>query len=641
VSSFANYRKSKGKEWKNKVSKSGDNKKKKIENVAIYVGLMEWCEKEQKLKGRRGKKIPIRVAINSTYTILRREAEHKWKNFHSDLYDDDQQYHLLYEDGQQAVFIPGSDKEPFTLSRYHEELGKDFKRITLFLCPNHDFLKAEGLLDNENVDDDCDIFSDPPVRTLSNASDDAQENDNPAKRPRHNSSISIDLTTAPTQDVKPDDSDKSDQIELDHHLANHLQDLYNNEQSAVPSDVTAKESSESPPSIVGIVKMLAEKVDSSDKQLFIVLRRNAQLNRVLSIWSREIKRKPASSRYVVRVKFSGEQGIDSGAMGKEFFTLTLSKIGSSMFPRGIPVDSTLHIQNGNFKACGEIIAASLAQGGPAPRCLDATVYDLLVNPSISLQELNCETNLTASDRILLDSILEDVMKNTNTIIDHGYTGIIDDSHIGEIRQSIVVSIVTKRLVYLNEFMHGLDSYGLRNILQTHPNVCKALFVQDDHDESAVDANYLFSIMNPEFSEAGTTRKEIEESMMDFLQDFLFGLEDKPCVSGYAQALATSDDSAGAESEQEQLLLSPDCTPAGIMGWLTGQKHKPLDEEPLTVTVRFNHDCAMHNPNHRICYPTVGACAKEISFPVTHMKTAEEFNEVFMVAISKGQTFEKA
>ena len=82
-------------------------------------------------------------------------------------------------------------------------------------------------------------------------------------------------------------------------------------------------------------------------------------------------------------------------------------------------------------------------------------------------------------------------------------------------------------------MHGLDSYGLRNILQTHPNVCKALFVQDDHDESAVDANYLFSIMNPEFSEAGSTRKEIEESMMDFLQDFLFGLEDKPCVSGYA------------------------------------------------------------------------------------------------------------
>ncbi|CAB4031165.1 Hypothetical predicted protein [Paramuricea clavata] len=198
---------------------------------------MEWCEKEQKLKERRGKKIPICVAISSTYTILCREAEHKWKNFHSDLYDKSQQYHLLYEDGQQAVFIP-----------------------------------AEGLLDDENVDDDCDIIFVPSVRTLSNVSDDGQENDKPAKRPRHNSSISIDLTTAPTQD-----------------------DRYNNEQSAVPSDDMAKESSESPPSIVGIVKMLAEKVDPSDKQLFIVLRRNAQLNRVLSIWSREIKRKPVSS----------------------------------------------------------------------------------------------------------------------------------------------------------------------------------------------------------------------------------------------------------------------------------------------------------------------------------------------------------
>ena len=51
VSSFANYRKSKAKEWKDKVLKSGDNKKKNIENVAIYVGLMEWCKKEQVQKG--------------------------------------------------------------------------------------------------------------------------------------------------------------------------------------------------------------------------------------------------------------------------------------------------------------------------------------------------------------------------------------------------------------------------------------------------------------------------------------------------------------------------------------------------------------------------------------------------------------
>jgi hypothetical protein len=109
-----------------------------------------------------------------------------------------------------------------------------------------------------------------------------------------------------------------------------------------------------------------------------------------------------------------------------------------MFPGGIPIDSTFHIQNGNFKACGEIVAASLAQGGPAPCFLDASVYDLMVNPNVSLQELNPEIHLTASDRVLLDSIRNDVRANTDTIIKHGYTGLIEDSHIDEILQSVVI-----------------------------------------------------------------------------------------------------------------------------------------------------------------------------------------------------------
>ena len=78
-----------------------------------------------------------------------------------------------------------------------------------------------------------------------------------------------------------------------------------------------------------------------------------------------------------------------------------------------------------------------------------------------------------------------------------------------------------------------------------------------------------------------------------------------------------------------------------MGWLTGQKHKPLNGEPLMITVKFNHDCYLDNPDHRICYPIIRACSKEISLPVAHMKTPEAFNEVFMLAVSKGQTFDKS
>ena len=84
------------------------------------------------------------------------------------------------------------------------------------------------------------------------------------------------------------------------------------------------------------------------------------------------------------------------------------------------------------------------------------------------------------------------MANINTIVEHNYTGLIDDDH-NDILQSIIVSTVTKRLAYLSEFMEGLDSYGLKTILNTCRDVCKAFFVYAHG--GAVDANYLLSILH--------------------------------------------------------------------------------------------------------------------------------------------------
>ena len=137
--------------------------------------------------------------------------------------------------------------------------------------------------------------------------------------------------------------------------------------------------------------------------------------------------------------------------------------------------------------------------------------------------------------------------------------------------------------------------------------------------------------------------------MDFLQDFLFTLEDEPGVNaaGYAEAIASDDtddptNHTNTEVVQTQVQFQcPDCSPAGVLGWLTGQKHKPINGEEIRIDVKFNHDCITDNSNYCICFPVVGAYAKEITFPVAHMKTADEFNEVFMIALSKGQSFGKA
>lgn len=83
----------------------------------------------------------------------------------------------------------------------------------------------------------------------------------------------------------------------------------------------------------------------------------------------------------------------------------------------------------------------------------------------------------------------------------------------------------------------------------------------------------------------------------------------------------------------QLSSFPQETPADVMRWLTG--------ETLPIGVRFNHDCMENNPSHTICFPIVGACAKEITLPVAHMRTQKEFSDVFLMAFCNGQAFGNA
>ena len=83
---------------------------------------------------------------------------------------------------------------------------------------------------------------------------------------------------------------------------------------------------------------------------------------------------------------------------------------------------------------------------------------------------------------------------------------------------------------------------------------------------------------------------------------------------------------------------PDLTPAGVLGWLTGQKHVPLNGEKLDITVNFDHDCLTRNESHNICFPIVGVCGRVVTLPVAHMKKSDEFKHVFILAFCNGQSF---
>ena len=265
---------------------------------------------------------------------------------------------------------------------------------------------------------------------------------------------------------------------------------------------------------------LEEKVISNGRDsLYVVVRRKTQLDRKLKLWQRATKK--VSPDHILRVKFIGEDGIDTGALAKEFLTETISDINDTFFPDGNPIHSTNDIHSGNFRACGELAAVSLAQGGPPPCFLDDKVYNTLVtNEDIDFTNPSLVELLTSKENEMIDQIKDDVLTFQDTIIDHEFTGQISQANVDSVISSIVVSIVSKRMLCLNEFRRGLNLYGLADIICNYPHVTHSLFVRGQ--QKAVDADYVLSLLKPKSSEEGSSRRVEEEQMMDYFQDFLMG-----------------------------------------------------------------------------------------------------------------------
>ena len=237
---------------------------------------------------KRGKRLPLRISPTAGYVTLRKQAEEKWKTYHSNLYNETQSYHLLLEDGRKVLFLPGSNKESFTLGRYQEEVGKDFKRITLFLCPEFDFQVSEGKLDENDLSDfendgsgspnkrrkwEIDLTCDIDCQTSSK--DDCLDHDQELER-----NLQVEADHPPEQDQKPGhgpserdlDLQCHQQLEQDQQLVSDLQIICDAEEIIVPEDDNSSMISDSS----SVVTFLGKRVDQSS-QLFVVMRRGAPL----------------------------------------------------------------------------------------------------------------------------------------------------------------------------------------------------------------------------------------------------------------------------------------------------------------------------------------------------------------------------
>ena len=155
---FEEYRERKGKERTSRfVSKSSKKaKKESSENeVSIHIGFIRL--KDGELKVIRGSSLPLKVLPSIGAEELLRKGAEKMVKFNSDLsLYGPSNLTLLYPDKTEVKYLPGGT-EPFTLQRYHEELGKPFNRITLYLCKTTALLDAMFLKKYSSDESDVDL----------------------------------------------------------------------------------------------------------------------------------------------------------------------------------------------------------------------------------------------------------------------------------------------------------------------------------------------------------------------------------------------------------------------------------------------------------------------------------------------------
>ena len=396
--------------------------------VQIMIGMMYYCKKDMRLKPKRGKRVALSVSNKAPCNVILKKAMDKFQAYHSDIVDTNEDYVLLLESGEEAQVIPGScPKEFFWLKRYREHLGKDYAKIVLYLCRMSDFLP--------DADDDDD--------------EEAKMEENV---PTHESPVPQRKKTEVTEEfeevMSTYESDEAMAIDLQKKL-----DEESMEDLTVPTiDLHSPQNTTSTlEGTASVVHAMHENV-KQDRDFFIVTRRGAPLPRIIALWQRQVSK--SCPENILRIKFCGENGIDTGALSQEFFSHVVLDIGRSMFPDGAPINSMYNVQNKRFKTCGEIVAASLAQGGPPPLFSVESVYELMLTPEVNNDQLDAETHFTPTDKAPFEQIRNCLSYDgslRDLILNHGYTGPLDKTHQDDIIGTFQVSIINTRLLYLREF----------------------------------------------------------------------------------------------------------------------------------------------------------------------------------------------
>ncbi|MEQ2242493.1 hypothetical protein ILYODFUR_036385 [Ilyodon furcidens] len=150
-----------------------------------------------------------------------------------------------------------------------------------------------------------------------------------------------------------------------------------------------------------------EQVDTT-KEFKLCVAREDLPDRGIFQWKRK---KTASPTSALKVFFIGEPGIDTGALKKEFLTEKGFFEGPESKGKN-PKFSLTDLDNENFRAVGEIIAVSLAQGGPGPAFFRDWCYNVFCSGEVDFSFLSKEDVADLDSALLISRVsLLSTMRN--------------------------------------------------------------------------------------------------------------------------------------------------------------------------------------------------------------------------------------
>eukprot|EP00794_Sanderia_malayensis_P010442 gene10442-11535_t len=221
----------------------------------------------------------------------------------------------------------------------------------------------------------------------------------------------------------------------------------------------------------------------------------------------------------LKVRFIGEAAIDTAGPLREFFSVLLDQIHSSLFYETagghIPSKNMLAAVSKEYRCAGETMALSLVHGGPAPNWLEPWIYSYIVSghePMFLPNDHKRSEIFTKLSSCKTDSELRktiDAEEIEDGLSDVGYRGIPSREKIENEENILNHKVVMEPILpMIKQLQEGSDTLGVLQAARKCHEVFKSVFTPLN-DIFKIRANDFLDNVVVDYSPDGSNRKEME------------------------------------------------------------------------------------------------------------------------------------